>query len=141
MCRKHKNRTRQLDCVLAITFWQWQRFIKNEILRKWIPCLCIIEASITHLLFYNFQPLHSKIPSFIGDKSVNLSWKELTKPSVPSTTIQAGYERCLILVFDSIFFFLLKTLASLKWSWLIKKEKEWNVFVPLSFFQMFRCQP
>jgi hypothetical protein len=106
MCRKHKNRILQLGCVLAITFWQWQRFIKNEILRKWIPCLCIIEASITHLLFYNFQPLHSKIPSFIGDKSVNLSWKELTKPSVPSTTVQAGYERCLILVFDSIFFFI-----------------------------------
>ncbi|KAL9392417.1 hypothetical protein Peur_016337 [Populus x canadensis] len=39
------------------------------------------------------KPLHSKIPSFIGDKSVNLSWKELTKPSVPSTTVQAGAKR------------------------------------------------
>ncbi|KAB5560659.1 hypothetical protein DKX38_005616 [Salix brachista] len=39
------------------------------------------------------KPLHSKTPSFIGDKSVNLSWKELTKPSVPSTTIQAGVKR------------------------------------------------
>ncbi|KAJ6402148.1 hypothetical protein OIU84_014269 [Salix udensis] len=39
------------------------------------------------------KPLHLKTPSFIGDKSVNLSWKELTKPSVPSTTIQAGVKR------------------------------------------------
>uniref|UniRef100_A0A6N2KZQ8 Uncharacterized protein n=1 Tax=Salix viminalis TaxID=40686 RepID=A0A6N2KZQ8_SALVM len=40
------------------------------------------------------KPLHLKTPSFIGDKSVNLSWKELTKPSVPSTTIQAGETTC-----------------------------------------------
>ncbi|KAJ9690593.1 hypothetical protein PVL29_012977 [Vitis rotundifolia] len=30
------------------------------------------------------QPLHSKSPSFIGDKRINLSWKEATKRSVPS---------------------------------------------------------
>ncbi|RWR96379.1 apoptosis inhibitor 5-like protein API5 isoform X1 [Cinnamomum micranthum f. kanehirae] len=27
------------------------------------------------------QPLHSKSPSFIGDKKINLSWKEAVKPS------------------------------------------------------------
>ncbi|KAM7525055.1 hypothetical protein LguiA_014957 [Lonicera macranthoides] len=32
------------------------------------------------------QPLHSKSPSFIGDKRINLSWKEAVKPSPPSTT-------------------------------------------------------
>eukprot|EP00258_Populus_trichocarpa_P051227 XP_024467246.1 apoptosis inhibitor 5-like protein API5 [Populus trichocarpa] len=32
------------------------------------------------------KPLHSKTPLFIGDKSINLSWKEVAKPSVPSTT-------------------------------------------------------
>ncbi|CBI30647.3 hypothetical protein VitviT2T_015158 [Vitis vinifera] len=31
------------------------------------------------------QPLHSKSPSFIGDKRINLSCKEATKPSVPSS--------------------------------------------------------
>ncbi|KAH9748935.1 Apoptosis inhibitory protein 5 (API5) [Citrus sinensis] len=39
------------------------------------------------------KPLHSKTPSFIGDKSVNLSWKEATKPSVPSTTTASGGKR------------------------------------------------
>ncbi|KAJ4830682.1 hypothetical protein Tsubulata_027994 [Turnera subulata] len=38
-------------------------------------------------------PLHSKTPSFIGDKSVNLSWKEAVKPSVPSTTTATGAKR------------------------------------------------
>ena len=68
-----------------------------------MPCLCIIEASITRL-FYNFQPLHAKTPLFIGDKSINLSWKEVAKPSVPSTTVSAGYERCLILVLEYIYY-------------------------------------
>ncbi|KAJ8761434.1 hypothetical protein K2173_001565 [Erythroxylum novogranatense] len=36
------------------------------------------------------KPLHSKTPSFIGDKSVNLSWKEAAKPSVPSNTTTGG---------------------------------------------------
>ncbi|XP_015874441.1 apoptosis inhibitor 5-like protein API5 [Ziziphus jujuba] len=39
------------------------------------------------------KPLHSKTPSFIGDKSVNLSWKEATKPLVPSTTTAVGGKR------------------------------------------------
>ncbi|RVW79159.1 Apoptosis inhibitor 5-like protein API5 [Vitis vinifera] len=39
------------------------------------------------------QPLHSKSPSFIGDKRINLSWKEATKPSVPSTAMAAGGKR------------------------------------------------
>ncbi|KAF8408996.1 hypothetical protein HHK36_005067 [Tetracentron sinense] len=39
------------------------------------------------------QPLHSKSPSFIGDKKINLSWKEAVKPSAPSTTAAAGGKR------------------------------------------------
>ncbi|XP_021992801.1 apoptosis inhibitor 5-like protein API5 [Helianthus annuus] len=31
------------------------------------------------------QPLHSKSPSFIGDKKINLSWKEAVKTVAPST--------------------------------------------------------
>ncbi|CAL5346129.1 unnamed protein product [Camellia sinensis] len=36
------------------------------------------------------QLLHAKSPSFIGDKRINLSWKELAKASAPSTTTGAG---------------------------------------------------
>ncbi|KAL0353018.1 UNVERIFIED_CONTAM: Apoptosis inhibitor 5-like protein API5 [Sesamum angustifolium] len=36
------------------------------------------------------QPLHSKTPSFIGDKRVDLSWKEAVKPSATSTAAAAG---------------------------------------------------
>ncbi|KAA8515184.1 hypothetical protein F0562_018363 [Nyssa sinensis] len=39
------------------------------------------------------QPLHSKSPSFIGDKRINLSWKEAVKPSMPATTTAAGGKR------------------------------------------------
>ncbi|CAK9135284.1 unnamed protein product [Ilex paraguariensis] len=39
------------------------------------------------------QPLHSKSPSFIGDKKINLSWKEATKFSVPSTGAVSGQKR------------------------------------------------
>ncbi|XP_010260402.1 PREDICTED: apoptosis inhibitor 5-like protein API5 isoform X2 [Nelumbo nucifera] len=39
------------------------------------------------------QPLHSKSPSFIGDKKINLSWKEVAKPSTPSTTAPVGGKR------------------------------------------------
>ncbi|KAK3207032.1 hypothetical protein Dsin_021078 [Dipteronia sinensis] len=40
------------------------------------------------------KPLHSKTPAFIGDKSVNLSWKEAVKrPVVPSTTTVIGGKR------------------------------------------------
>ncbi|XP_011045889.1 PREDICTED: apoptosis inhibitor 5-like [Populus euphratica] len=39
------------------------------------------------------KPLHSKTPLFIGDKSINLSWKEVAKPSVPSTAVSAGGKR------------------------------------------------
>ncbi|KAK8546789.1 hypothetical protein V6N13_093832 [Hibiscus sabdariffa] len=31
------------------------------------------------------KPLHSKTPAFIGDKSVNLSWKEAINPSAPTS--------------------------------------------------------
>ncbi|XP_052202202.1 apoptosis inhibitor 5-like protein API5 [Diospyros lotus] len=39
------------------------------------------------------QPLHSKSPSFMGDKRINLSWKDATKPLAPSTTTAAGGKR------------------------------------------------
>ncbi|CAI0445069.1 unnamed protein product [Linum tenue] len=39
------------------------------------------------------KPLHAKTPSFMGDKSINLSWKEATKPSVPSNTVTTGGKR------------------------------------------------
>ncbi|XP_016486434.2 apoptosis inhibitor 5-like protein API5 [Nicotiana tabacum] len=32
------------------------------------------------------QPLHAKTPSFIGDKKINLSWKEVVKSTAPSTS-------------------------------------------------------
>ncbi|KAI4296857.1 hypothetical protein L6164_036777 [Bauhinia variegata] len=35
------------------------------------------------------KPLHAKTPSFIGDKSINLSWKEATKPAPATTAIGA----------------------------------------------------
>lgn len=38
-------------------------------------------------------PLHSKSPSFIGDRKINLSWKEAFKPSVPSAAAVAGKKR------------------------------------------------
>jgi hypothetical protein len=40
------------------------------------------------------QPLHAKAPSFIGDKRINLSWKEATK-TAPTTTPAVGYYICL----------------------------------------------
>ncbi|KAF5183791.1 Apoptosis inhibitor 5-like protein api5 [Thalictrum thalictroides] len=39
------------------------------------------------------KPLHLKSPSFIGDKKINLSWKEGVKPLTPSTTAAAGGKR------------------------------------------------
>ncbi|XP_060200694.1 apoptosis inhibitor 5-like protein API5 isoform X1 [Lycium barbarum] len=39
------------------------------------------------------QPLHTKTPKFIGDQKVNLSWKEVVKPSGPSTAAVAGQKR------------------------------------------------
>ncbi|XP_042030242.1 apoptosis inhibitor 5-like protein API5 [Salvia splendens] len=39
------------------------------------------------------QPLHAKTPSFIGDKRINLSWKEATKPSGNSTVTATGGKR------------------------------------------------
>ncbi|CAH8377774.1 unnamed protein product [Eruca vesicaria subsp. sativa] len=32
------------------------------------------------------KPLHAKVPSFIGDTNINLSWKEATKPLPSATT-------------------------------------------------------
>ncbi|GMN43624.1 hypothetical protein TIFTF001_012829 [Ficus carica] len=39
------------------------------------------------------KPLHGKTPAFIGDKSINLSWKEATKPAVSSSTATVGGKR------------------------------------------------
>ncbi|KAL5730243.1 hypothetical protein ACHQM5_003088 [Ranunculus cassubicifolius] len=39
------------------------------------------------------KPLHVKTPSFIGDKKINLSWKEGVKSLAPSTTPTAGAKR------------------------------------------------
>ncbi|GLT80059.1 hypothetical protein SLA2020_515210 [Shorea laevis] len=39
------------------------------------------------------KPLHSKTPSFIGDKSVNLSRKEATKPTAASNATTTGVKR------------------------------------------------
>ncbi|GAA0160534.1 hypothetical protein LIER_17071 [Lithospermum erythrorhizon] len=39
------------------------------------------------------QPLHSKSPSFVGDKHINLSWKEAVKPLAPSNTTVVGVKR------------------------------------------------
>ncbi|GLT80061.1 hypothetical protein SLA2020_515230 [Shorea laevis] len=39
------------------------------------------------------KPLHSKTPSFIVDKSVNLSWKEATKPTAASYATTTGVKR------------------------------------------------
>ncbi|KAL0542773.1 hypothetical protein IC582_017850 [Cucumis melo] len=39
------------------------------------------------------KPLHAKAPTFIGDNSINLSWKEVTKTQVPTTTSAAGGKR------------------------------------------------
>ncbi|KAH7856937.1 hypothetical protein Vadar_007126 [Vaccinium darrowii] len=39
------------------------------------------------------QLLHSKAPSFIGDKRINLSWKEIPKVLPPSSTTTAGGKR------------------------------------------------
>jgi hypothetical protein len=50
---------------------------------------------LSHLLIIELfdlyvQPLHAKAPSFIGDKRINLSWKEATK-TAPTTTPAVGY--------------------------------------------------
>ncbi|CAL5335994.1 unnamed protein product [Camellia sinensis] len=39
------------------------------------------------------QPLHSKSPSFIGDRKINLSWKEAAKRLVPTIAPVAGKKR------------------------------------------------
>lgn len=39
------------------------------------------------------QPLHAKSPSFIGDKKISLSWKEMLKPSATSNVVSAGLKR------------------------------------------------
>ncbi|KAJ7947052.1 apoptosis inhibitor 5 [Quillaja saponaria] len=39
------------------------------------------------------KPLHAKTPSFIGDKSIGLSWKEAAKSLPPSTVTVTGTKR------------------------------------------------
>lgn len=51
-----------------------------------------VRAFLVCLTFFIIQPLHSKLPVFIGDKKINLSWKEAPKPSVPTAAAVTGYE-------------------------------------------------
>ncbi|RAL44762.1 unnamed protein product [Cuscuta campestris] len=44
-------------------------------------------------IFVMTQPLHSKSPTFIVDKKINLSWKEIPKSAAPSTANAAGAKR------------------------------------------------
>ncbi|KAF2567582.1 hypothetical protein F2Q68_00024513 [Brassica cretica] len=39
------------------------------------------------------EPLHAKVPSFIGDTNMNLSWKEATKPLASAATTTIGGKR------------------------------------------------
>ncbi|KAH9309493.1 hypothetical protein KI387_037404, partial [Taxus chinensis] len=39
------------------------------------------------------QPLHSKAPTFIGDKKINLSWKESIKPAGTTASAAVGMKR------------------------------------------------
>ncbi|WZZ39789.1 hypothetical protein YC2023_036048 [Brassica napus] len=39
------------------------------------------------------KPLHAKVPSFIGDTNINLSWKEATKPLPSAATTTIGGKR------------------------------------------------
>ncbi|CAN4087190.1 unnamed protein product [Withania somnifera] len=39
------------------------------------------------------QPLHAKTPTFIGDKKINLSWKEAVKSTAPPTAASTGVKR------------------------------------------------
>ncbi|GAB4831364.1 hypothetical protein Ancab_005377 [Ancistrocladus abbreviatus] len=50
------------------------------------------QLDLTLYDFFPIQPLHAKSPSFIGDKRINLSWKEATKPT-PSAATGAGAKR------------------------------------------------
>lgn len=53
-----------------------------------------------------FQPLHSKSPSFIGDKRINLSWMEAIKPSQPTTATSAGYVQNSVIITNILLFCL-----------------------------------
>ncbi|CAH9112190.1 unnamed protein product [Cuscuta europaea] len=44
-------------------------------------------------IFAMTQPLHSKSPTFVGDKKINLSWKEIPKSSAQSIANAAGTKR------------------------------------------------
>ncbi|KAF9588135.1 hypothetical protein IFM89_007611 [Coptis chinensis] len=44
-------------------------------------------------IFTMTKPLHLKSPSFIGDKKINLSWKEAVKTLSPTATAEAGAKR------------------------------------------------
>ncbi|KAJ7562429.1 hypothetical protein O6H91_03G068800 [Diphasiastrum complanatum] len=39
------------------------------------------------------QPLHEKVPVFIGDKKINLSWKEIPRPAASSAMAATGVKR------------------------------------------------
>ena len=57
------------------------------------------------------QPLHAKVPSFIGDTNINLSWKEATKPLPSAATTTIGFVSKLTQ--SVIFFYRLVSVCSL----------------------------
>jgi hypothetical protein len=56
----------------------------------------LLDLLIIELFNLYGQPLHAKAPSFIGDKRINLSWKEATK-SASTTAPAVGY--CILFIF------------------------------------------
>ncbi|KAK3036304.1 hypothetical protein RJ639_031276 [Escallonia herrerae] len=52
-----------------------------------------IQLHTCHNILAMTKPLHSKSPSFIEDGKINLSWKEASKPSYPSTPAVTGQKR------------------------------------------------
>lgn len=57
------------------------------------------------------QPLHAKVPPFIGDTNLNLSWKEATKPLASTTTTTIGFVQSLLN--PQSFFFLFSRFRNL----------------------------
>lgn len=83
------------------------------------------------------QPLHSKSPSFIGDKkNINLSWKEVQKTSTPSNITAAGYvanpsPNCTSPLLHIQSIFTLNLNLQLSWHSYFMFSLEANVLLPL----------
>ncbi|KAF3681878.1 putative E3 ubiquitin-protein ligase ATL41-like [Capsicum annuum] len=65
-------------------FWVLQKAQKQNTTTGLRTCNNILSMA---------QPLHAKTPSFIGDKKINLSWKELVKSTAPTTAASTGIKR------------------------------------------------